>query len=169
MRLQNPAKCLALAACCLSMLAAGMAAMIGTPGIAEAATPAAPVAPQSEIVRKLIALSDAWDRAIVSKDAQAVQDNMAMDFTQIDKNGSVIPRGQFIREILDPTLTIDPYRVEEFSVRVYGDTALLTGKVRMTGTSGEKAFASHFRYIDVYVKRNGKWQVVSVQASPIPK
>ena len=111
----------------------------------------------------LTAQADAWDKAIVAKSASAVAANVAPDFAQIESGGAVIGRDEFIKDLLDPTLRIDPYKVEDFGIRVYGDTALLTGRIRMTGFSEGKPFASHFRYIDVYVKRDGAWKVVSIQ------
>jgi len=114
-------------------------------------------------VRLLTEQADAWDKAIVAKNAGAVAANVAPDFAQIESGGAVIGRDEFVKDLLDPTLRIDPYKVEDFGVRVYGDTALLTGRIRMTGVSEGKPFASHFRYIDVYVKRDGVWKVVSIQ------
>ena len=124
---------------------------------------APPPAKDEATVRLLTAQADAWDKAIVAKNAAAVAANVAPDFAQIESGGAVIGRDEFVKDLLDPALRIDPYKVEDFGVRVYGDTALLTGRIRMTGASEGKPFASHFRYIDVYVKRDGVWQVVSIQ------
>ena len=114
-------------------------------------------------IQLLTAQADAWDQAIVAKNAAAVAANVASDFTQIESGGAVVGRDEFVKDLLDPTLRIDPYKVEDFGVRVYGDTALLTGRIRMTGSAEGKPFRSHFRYIDVYVKRDGAWKVVSIQ------
>ncbi|HEY9064314.1 MAG TPA: nuclear transport factor 2 family protein [Burkholderiaceae bacterium] len=122
-----------------------------------------PAASVDATVRLLTTQADAWDKAIVAKDAAAVAANVAPDFTQIDSSGAVNGRDEFIQGLLDPGLRIAPYTVEEFNVRVYGDTALLTGRIRMTGISDGQPFQSHFRYIDVYVKRDGLWKVVSIQ------
>lgn len=124
---------------------------------------ATPVAKDDATVRLLTAQADAWDKAIVAKNASAVAANVAPDFTQIESGGAVVGRDEFVKDLLDPSLRIDPYKVEDFGVRVYGDTALLTGRIRMTGSSEGKPFVSHFRYIDVYVKREGAWKVVSIQ------
>jgi len=124
---------------------------------------APPPAKDEATVRLLTAQADAWDKAIVAKNAAAVAANVAPDFAQIESGGAVIGRDEFVKDLLDPALRIDPYKVEDFGVRVYGDTALLTGRIRMTGASEGKPFASHFRYIDVYVKRDGVWKVVSIQ------
>ena len=136
----------------LALLVAGCAATSATSPTKDDAT-----------VQWLTAQADAWDKAIVAKNAAAVAANVAPDFAQIESGGAVIGRDEFIKDLLDPALRIDPYKVEDFSVRVYADTALLTGRIRMTGVSEGKPFSSHFRYIDVYVKRDGVWQVVSIQ------
>jgi len=127
-----------------------------------------PALSSEEAVRELTALSHAWDKAIVERNIAGVESNMAPDFKQIRGSGVVVDREQFIRDITDPALKIDPYVVEDFSVHLLGDTALLYGRIHMTGADSGERFASHFRYIDIYVRRDGKWKVVSVQITPMP-
>lgn len=124
-------------------------------------------APPSELIAQLKAQSDAWDRAIVAKDRAAIEANMADDFRQIDARGNVETRASFVDGLVSPDLQLDPYTVEDFEVRVYGDTALLSGRTRMTGRFRGEAFQAHYRYIDIYVKRGGVWKIVSVQISPV--
>ncbi len=119
-------------------------------------------------VAELTRLSDAWDKAIVRKDEKAVADNMAEDFRQIDGYGNLETKKSFVAGIVDPKMTIDPYTVEEFDVRLYGDTALLSGRTHMTGKYDGKGFESNYRYIDIYVRRDGAWKIVSVQITKIP-
>jgi ketosteroid isomerase-like protein len=128
---------------------------------------AAPASAAADIA-KLQELSDAWDKAIVAKDRAAVAGNMGADFRIIDGQGNVEDKQQFVEGILDPKLTIDPYTVEEFDIRLYGDVALLSGRTRMTGKHDGKPFVSNYRYIDIYVKRDGQWQIVSVQITRLP-
>jgi len=124
--------------------------------------------PDPQTVALLTQQADAWDKAIVRKDRAAIEANMSEDFRQIDGAGNVETRQSFVDDLMSPQLVIAPYVVEDFDVRLYGDTALLSGRTRMTGTYDGKPFASHYRYIDVYVKRGGRWQIVSVQISRIP-
>jgi ketosteroid isomerase-like protein len=113
-------------------------------------------------------LSDSWDAAIVRKDQAAVAGNMAEDFRQIDGYGNLETKKSFVAGIIDAKLTINPYTVEEFEVRLYGDTALLSGRTHMTGTYDGKPFESNYRYIDIYVRRDGQWKIVSVQITRLP-
>jgi len=119
-------------------------------------------------VAELTRLSDAWDKAIIRKDEKAIADNMAEDFRQIDPRANLETKKSFVAGILDPKLTIDPYTVEEFEVRLYGDTALLSGRTHMTGKYDGEVFESNYRYIDIYVRRDGTWKIVSVQITKIP-
>lgn len=134
-------------------------ALAAVAGIAHAAP--------AGLVAKLKAQADAWDRAIVAKDRAAIAANMAEDFRQIDARGNVETKASFIAGLVTPDLALDPYTVEDFEVRVYGDTALISGRTRMTGRNQGQPFSTHYRYIDVYVKRRGAWKIVSVQISPI--
>jgi ketosteroid isomerase-like protein len=121
------------------------------------------------VVAALTRQADAWDKAIVRKDRAAVEANMADDFRSIDGAGTVETRPVFVDGLMDAKLTIDPYTVEDFDVRLFGDVALLSGRTKMTGRFGGKPFTSHYRYIDVYAKRNGRWQIVSVQITRLPE
>lgn len=117
----------------------------------------------------LTLISEDWDRAIVRKDAAGIAKNMAKDFRHIGGDGEVEMRERFLTDLISPEIEIDPYTVEEFDVRVYGDVALLSGLTRMTGRYAGQPFRSQYRYIDVYVRRNGEWKVVSMQISRIPQ
>lgn len=135
--------------------------------------------------------ADRWDNAIVAKRLAEIETNMADDFRQIDAAGDIEDKQSFVAGLfdprlridpyfalapkqrvpglVDPKLRIDPYLVEDFEVRLYGDTALASGRTRMTGHYDGKFFSSHYRYIDVYVRRGGLWKIVSVQITKMPR
>jgi ketosteroid isomerase-like protein len=119
-------------------------------------------------IATLTAQADRWDKAIVAKDRAAIDANIAEDFRQIDGAGNLETKASFVQGLLSPELHIEPYNVEEFEVRLYGEVALLSGRTRMTGTYNGKPFTSHYRYIDIYVRRAGQWKIVSVQISKLP-
>lgn len=132
---------------------------------ARAQTPAPANAAE---VAELTRLSEAWDKAIIAKNRPAIAANMADDFRQISSNGDVANKQEFVEGVTSAGVTIDPYTVEDFSVRIYGDVALLSGTTRMTGREDGKEFKTHYRYTDVYRRVNGQWKVCSVQTSRMP-
>jgi len=124
---------------------------------------------QDALVQQLTAQSAAWDLAIVRKDKAAIEANMAEDFRQIDGDGDLETKASFVAGLLSPKLVLDPYTVQEFELRLYGSTALLSGRIHMTGSYDGKRIGSHYRYIDVYVHQpDGQWRIVSVQLTRLP-
>lgn len=154
-------------------LAVGLLAIFATRGAPGLPDAGADLAPDPALVAELARQADQWDRDIVGKDAAAIAANMADDFRQIGSDGSVAGKAAFLSAITAPELVIDPYDVEDFEVRIYGgagkagDVALLSGRTRMTGRYAGEPFTTHYRYIDTYVRRRGRWQVVSVQTTPV--
>jgi ketosteroid isomerase-like protein len=121
-----------------------------------------------DTVALLTRQSDAWDKAIVRKDKAAIAGNMSEDFRQIGSNGDVADKEEFVRDLTSPDITIDPYTVEGFNVRVYGNVALLSGRTHMTGRQEGKPFKTQYIYIDIYRRINGEWKVCSVQTTRLP-
>jgi ketosteroid isomerase-like protein len=104
-----------------------------------------------------------WDAAIWRKDQPAIEANLGEGFRHLDGNGGVSERAAFVADLMSPALTIDPYTVEDFDVRIYGEIALLSGTTRMTGTYEGRPFKSHYRYVDIYHWEHGRWVVVNIQ------
>lgn len=131
-------------------------------------TPAAAAdAPSAADIAQLTHQSQAWDEAIVRKDRAAIEANMAEDFRQIDGDADLETKASFVDGLMSPKLKIDPYTVEDFEIRQYGNVALLSGRTRMTGSYDGKPFKSHYRYIDIYVRQGGAWRITSVQITRI--
>lgn len=122
----------------------------------------------SEKLRQILSQqAHAWDQAIVSKNRPAIAANMSEDFRQIGPNGELEDKASFIAGLMAPELKINPYTVDEFEIRLYGKTALLSGLIRMSGEYQGQPFTSNYRYLDVYVQRGKQWQVVSVQLTKL--
>ena len=147
----------------LASAAIAVAALAGPAGCAVAPTPS----DDDAALRALVAQADAWDKAIVRKDKAAIEANVGQRFFHIGGDGSVESREEFLAGLLDPQLVIDPYEVRDLRVMRFGDTVLLSGVTRMTGTYAGKPFVSHYRYIDTYAKEGDRWVVVALQITKI--
>ena len=176
MRLTRPASALLptlmaapMAALVLAACSPQASAPTGVPQAASAGSEApAAMASEAQLKAQLQAQAERWDQAIVARRREDIAANMAADFRQIDGEGTVEDRASFLEGLLDPKLQIDPYTVEDFDIRLYGDVALLSGRTRMSGRYDGKPFKTHYRYLDIYVRRQGAWQIVSVQISKLP-
>ena len=146
------------------LAAAALVAALVLPAMVVPAWAADRKADEAELTK----LSNNWDKVIVAKQEAAIAGNMAEDFRIIDGRGNVENKAQFVAGVMDKKLTIDPYTVEDFEIRFYGDVALLSGRTLMTGTYDGEKFTSNYRYIDIYAKRDGQWHIVSVQITRYP-
>jgi ketosteroid isomerase-like protein len=123
---------------------------------------------QTALEAELRRLERDWDTAIVHKDIARLEQILGDDFVYIDSAGAVNPRAALIQGIKDSEATIEPFETAEVMVRIYGDTAILTGRFLQKATYKGQSFSGQFRYTDVYVKRDGIWRAVSAHASRIP-
>jgi len=120
-------------------------------------------------IAQLTRQADAWEKAIVAKDLAGIAGNICDDFRMIGGNGEVMNREAFLRDVMAPELQSDPYTVDEFEIRLYGDTALVSGHTLTTGQFAGAPFTSNYRHIDVYVRSGGQWKMCSVQITRLAK
>ena len=112
-------------------------------------------------------LEEEWSDAIVSNDAQAIGRFVSDDWIVIGPDGSVTDRARFLGVIESGELTHEAMDSEEWRVRVYGETAVVTARVRSAGAFKGLAFSTRERSTSVYAKRDGRWLCVLTQLSPI--
>lgn len=54
---------------------------------------------------------------------------------------------------------------DELDVRLYGDTAVVTGRWRGRGQNGEVAFDYRARFLSIWVREAGEWRNVAYMAT----
>ena len=64
-------------------------------------------------------------------------------------------------------MKFDRYESSDIQSRVYGETAIVTGRIKRTRTIGGKTIDDDWRFTKVYLRRAGNWQVVSFHASDV--
>jgi ketosteroid isomerase-like protein len=117
---------------------------------------------------EILALENQWATAIERQDAAAFERLAAEDFRFIEDDGHVLDRAQYIAARSHNPENVESAVQDEIEVRQYGDAAIATGGSTIRGTRGSVPFVYRFRWTDVYVRRDGRWQVVSGQLTPLP-
>ncbi len=95
------------------------------------------------------------------------QENLADDYVLITPGGTKRTKRDVINELATPGLKMDPYEPSEVQVRVYGEAAVVTGRILQRYTLGGIRFANDLRYTDVWAKRKGRWLLVSAHTSSV--
>ena len=111
-----------------------------------------------------------WINAVKSRDIDWMEKNYAADFAEVSFMSGEVNNKQKTLEIMRADKTVfDSMEVSDLNIRVEGNTALVTGRGHARGKSADgKPFDVKLRYTDAFVKRDGKWQVWSSQATMIP-
>jgi ketosteroid isomerase-like protein len=113
-----------------------------------------------EAEQELLTLEKAFAEAIVRNDLEGIGGLVTDDWIVIDPNGEIVDRVRFFEVIKSGALTHDMMESEDFRVRVYGDSAVVTGLTRTKGKFMGQEFSTQERATDVFVKRDGRWQCV---------
>jgi ketosteroid isomerase-like protein len=113
----------------------------------------------SNEIQRLEAVSAAWDQALVSNNAEAIGRFMADDWVIVSDRG-VTQKADFLAVVACGDLTHETFKGEISSARLFGDTAVLTGRVRNNGEYQGRPFNSDEWTTDVFVKRNDTWLCV---------
>jgi ketosteroid isomerase-like protein len=128
---------------------------------AQGPTPSA----RSESVR---AAEMARRDALLASDTVALSKLVAGEFVEISRLGTIRSRADNMREVASGDLKLLTIKYDSLDVRVYGDVALLTGVADNTGMyRGTVPFSGKIRYTRVFVWRDGRWQAVSMQQTPM--
>ena len=115
----------------------------------------------------LIELERGWNEAFYRKDVTFIEDLLADEFMATYDDGS---RGDKARELAltaEFNQQVESAIQDDFTVRVYRDTAVVWFTLRLVGIrQGQRAEVT-FRYTDLWVLRDGRWQCVSTHGTKV--
>lgn len=117
--------------------------------------------------RQVIRLQNQWYEAERAHNTEFIQQHMTDDFVIGTSQGDVLNKTQILSRLSSLDHKIDELSTDHIQVRFYGDVAILTNQTTIRGTDKGRPFGGEFRYVRIWVKQNGEWQAVLVQATPI--
>ena len=100
-------------------------------------------------------------QAQIHADAAALDRIYADDFIGIGPSGTVRTKAQVISDFTSGNLKFQSITTDDVQVRVYGDTAVETGRSTMNGQDKGKAVPRDNRFTRVWVKQQGRWRLVA--------
>ena len=115
----------------------------------------------------LIQLERDWDAAFHRKDVRFIENVLADEFIATYGDGS---RGDKAKELALAAAfnqQVDESKVDEFTVRVYRDTAVVWFTQQLVGPKQGQQVTVTTRYVDVFVMRDGRWQCVASQSTKV--
>lgn len=121
----------------------------------------------SEDERKLKQLEQDWLDSYREGDADKMSRILADDFIGRWGDGSTQTKGEQLRAIRTGEEKHSSNHLDECNVRIYGDTAVVTGLQSEQSILEGRDGTGTYSYTDVFVKRNGTWQVVASETKRV--
>jgi ketosteroid isomerase-like protein len=108
-----------------------------------------------------------WTQASLKGDATALGKILGDDWVGQGPAGTMT-KAQVLAELKSGDNKTDSITLGDMKVRIYGDTAIVTGSDDEKSSYKGKDTSGHYTWTDVFVKRKGHWQAVSSQGTLIP-
>jgi ketosteroid isomerase-like protein len=119
-----------------------------------------------DIEKAVTALEKQWAQAETANNVDLIPPLLADKFIVTESEGQVIDRTAFLAE--ERSSKYSSSEIEDLKISVFGDTAIARYVLRQKYTSKGKAFDTHLRETDTWVKMpSGAWQCVASHASKI--
>ena len=116
------------------------------------------------------ALDTRYQEAVKNNDVATMDRILADDFVLVTGNGAVYTKSDILKEASEKTVIYERQEDSQQTVRVWGDTAVITALLWEKGTNAGKPFDYKVWFSDTYVRTPRGWRYVFGQSSlPLPE
>ena len=122
---------------------------------------------ESADTTELSRLEAVWNQAHVRGDADALDRLWADDLIVTVPNMPVMTKENAIGISRSGRLKFKRYETSDIRIRLYGEAAVVAGQVERTRELDGRDVHDKWRFTKVYIRREGRWQVVAWHASTV--
>jgi ketosteroid isomerase-like protein len=109
----------------------------------------------------LIRLERGWNEAFYRKDVDFIRNILADEFVSTYEDGSRGDKAKELALAAEFDQQVESAIQDEFTVRVYGDSAVVWFTLNVVGIKQGRRSELRLRYTDVWVMRDKRWQCVA--------
>jgi uncharacterized protein (TIGR02246 family) len=113
--------------------------------------------------QEIRALFEAGDRALMAADLEALSRVFADDYVQYDAAGRAFTKEQVLENLRTSTVRYPSIVSTGRRIRLFGEMAIVHGSESDEVETGGKRFPVRYLYMDVVLKRDGRWWIVGSQ------
>jgi hypothetical protein len=126
-------------------------------------------AKENKAVAELMQLERDIGQANIDRNKAFFERVEADEFIFTDSGGGITTKAEDVASLDQPqgAFKLVSYVVDEMTVKIYGKTAVVWGRSITTSRSADKEVVSKTRFTDVFVRRDGRWQLVAGHSSRI--
>jgi ketosteroid isomerase-like protein len=114
---------------------------------------------------ELSRLESVWNKAHLRGDTAVLDGLWGEDFVVAVPKMSVLAKPEAIKIWRLGKMKFQRYQTSDLRIRVYGDAAVVTGRLQRARQLKERIVEDDWRFTKVYVRNSGRWRVVAFHAS----
>ena len=128
---------------------------------------ATPTVDQTTVEQTIKDMEQAQIAAYLKADTATLDQLWADDFTLTVPNGAVLPKAGYLAMVKTGGVKYEVLQLDALQVRVFGDAAIASVRVTLKGSVGDHPLNGTDVFQTVYVKRDGRWRMVSSLATRV--
>jgi ketosteroid isomerase-like protein len=132
-----------------------------------AQTPAATANSVTSTEDEIKKLEEMRNQAVVHGDVALLDRLTADDYTFITLKGELRTKAEILKGFASGSFHYESREISDLKVRVYGDTAIVTGRSVQEGMENGSDYSGDYRFTRVYVRQKGAWVTVALQTTLI--
>ena len=117
--------------------------------------------------REIHSLFERGDRALMTADLATLQQIFADDYVQYDPSGKASSRQEVIDALRSGSVRYPAIVSTARRIRLFGDMAIVHGSESDEMETAGAHFSVRYLYMDVVLKRGGRWQIVGSQLAKL--
>ena len=119
----------------------------------------------SKDTEQILAIEHARNEAILHADAAALAAMTSDDYTFITLRGELRTKAEIVKGFASGAFKYESRQISDLVVRIYGDSAVVTGRSTQKGEENHKDYSGAYRFTRVYVRQHGQWITVALQTT----
>ena len=114
---------------------------------------------------KILALENAWDRAMESRDIRVLDAIFDNGLVYVDYDGTLLTKAELLAQIKAGALHSEQIVSQPMNVRVFGSAAIVIAYFHEKGIDHGKPYTRRGRFIDTWIFKDGAWVCVAAQTT----
>ena len=102
-----------------------------------------------------------WTDAYKQRQVAVLSSLLAENYVITTEDGSTYGKVGFVSHNAEPSERVQTAEMSDLKIRLFGETAVVTGAYHERGESGGKKYDYHDRFTDVWMKIGGKWLLIA--------
>ena len=143
---------------------AALAALLAMPLLAQGQ-----MKNNDKAVQEIVDFRNRYIEAEENKDVAYLDKIFADDFFALNPQGQLLDKPHMLENMKRTDRVFKVLNPRETQVHFYGDVAILTEHVTVSGEDKGRHFGGEFRFVRIFAKQNGNWKVVMAQGAPLPQ